>query len=116
MLPQVPKQIKQGILKQQHCLQGDFVRDTIQFAITKDDWPTIKSSFLYIFRLIYLLIKILEPDCKLHNPSLNDSFINRMAFDVSLQRDNKLCQMINDQLAAGHKNLIIYGKGHFGVN
>ena len=41
-----------------------------------------------------------------------------MAFDVSLQRDNKLCQMINsDQLAAGHQRiLIIYGKGHFGVN
>ncbi|MEC8678255.1 MAG: GNAT family protein [Candidatus Margulisiibacteriota bacterium] len=37
---------KEGILKQHKIVQGDFVRDTVQFAITKDDWPTIKSSFL----------------------------------------------------------------------
>ena len=40
-----------------------------------------------------------------------------MAFDVSLQRDNNLSQMVNDQLAARHQRiLIVYGKGHFGVN
>ena len=55
--------------------------------------------------------------CQLHNPSLKGLFINPMAFDVSLQRDNNLCQMVNDQLAAGHQRiLIVYGKGHFGVN
>lgn len=37
---------QEGILKQHKIVQGDFVRDTVQFAITRDDWPKIKNNLI----------------------------------------------------------------------
>ena len=41
--------VNEGTLRKHKVVQGDFVRDTTQFGITNDDWPTIKNNLLSRF-------------------------------------------------------------------
>ena len=35
--------VKEGLLRQHKIVQGDFVRDTVQFSITREDWPQVSQ-------------------------------------------------------------------------
>lgn len=38
--------VNEGTLRKHKIVQGDFARDTVQFGITNDEWPTVKSKLL----------------------------------------------------------------------